>query len=357
LPSSENASVLLTTRQALPPDEARAARELATDDLLGGHALALSLAGAYLKRVRSQGFAAYVDKLRQDGLTASLEKAAKHAGYAVLDHERSIIATYKLSYDLLDPEDDIDARATELLAFASLLAPGVTVDCALMCRFLGADAEATDLAIARLLDISLLSGKFRAATDFKVHALVSDYTRFGLSSRRAGSVCVAALRTLDSLFPDNATDFWKILTPRGAADWEPLTESRQQHVASLLAHGARLAEDPENAGWMRGLSISQDNFGNVLLAKGDVSAALVEIRASFEIARRLAQQDPENAGWMRDLAVSCWKIASCTEGSDAIERLEQGLAILHRLNEKGRLSKAQENSIPMFEAKLHDLTA
>jgi hypothetical protein len=37
---------------------------------------------------------------------------------------------------------------------------------------------------------------------------------------------------------------------------------------------------------MRDLSASQDDLG-------DVPAALVEFRASFEIARRLAQQDPE----------------------------------------------------------------
>ncbi len=341
LPSAERVSVLVTTRlsevagtspwpverldvdgalrlldrrsgrdpASLDEGEASAARELA-DTVLGGHALALSLAGAYLKRVPSVGFADYLEKLRQRGLTETLEETADHVGCAVTDHDRSIVGTFKLSHDLLDPDDAVDRRARELLAVVSLLAPGVAVDRRLLYRLLSASdadvtAEDVDLAVARLLDISLLIPD--RATDVKVHALVADYVRWGLPSGESGRLCGVALGAVNALFPrDMAEHSWKILTPGGATDWEPLTGPRQQHVVSLVTHGARLSEDLDSAGWMRDLSLSQDNLGAVLLAQCDLPGALVEFRA----ARRLAQKDPDNAVWMRVLSVSHGKIGA-----------------------------------------------
>jgi hypothetical protein len=54
--------------------------------------------------------------------------------------------------------------------------------------------------------------------------------------------------------------------------------------------------DAGNAGWRRDLSVSHDRIGDVLVAQGDLPAALGEFRAGMAIARALADADPGHAG-------------------------------------------------------------
>ena len=51
-----------------------------------------------------------------------------------------------------------------------------------------------------------------------------------------------------------------------------------------------------------------NKIGDVLVAQGDLPAALTSYQASLAIAERLAKPDPGNAGWQRDLSVSHDKI-------------------------------------------------
>ena len=50
--------------------------------------------------------------------------------------------------------------------------------------------------------------------------------------------------------------------------------------------------DPDNAGWQRGLSVSYDRVGDVLVAQGNLPEALKSFRDQFAIADRLASADP-----------------------------------------------------------------
>src|SRR6202521_4136459 len=81
--------------------------------------------------------------------------------------------------------------------------------------------------------------------------------------------------------------------------------------SSMRPKGTRLgirqgltAQDRDNAGWQRDLSVSQDNVGNVLRNQEDLTGALETCRASLAIRQGLTAQDPDNAGWQRDLSVS-----------------------------------------------------
>ena len=47
-----------------------------------------------------------------------------------------------------------------------------------------------------------------------------------------------------------------------------------------------------------------DKIGDVLVAQGNLPAALKSYRDDLAIAERLAKADPGNAGWQRDLSVS-----------------------------------------------------
>ena len=54
--------------------------------------------------------------------------------------------------------------------------------------------------------------------------------------------------------------------------------------------------------------MSYDRVGDVLVAQGNLTAALQAYRDGLAIAERLAQADPGNAKWQRDLAVSHAKL-------------------------------------------------
>ena len=56
--------------------------------------------------------------------------------------------------------------------------------------------------------------------------------------------------------------------------------------------------------YQRDLSVAYDEVGNVLVAQGDLTAALQTYRDSLAIFERLANADPGNAGWQRDLSVA-----------------------------------------------------
>jgi tetratricopeptide (TPR) repeat protein len=66
---------------------------------------------------------------------------------------------------------------------------------------------------------------------------------------------------------------------------------------NAFATTERLATaDPGNAGWQRDLSVSHERIGDVLRAQGNLTAALESYQASLAIAERLAAADPGNAG-------------------------------------------------------------
>ncbi|MCP4663831.1 MAG: hypothetical protein GY856_51260, partial [bacterium] len=210
---------------------------------LGGHALAISLAGAYLSRVPSIGFAEYRARLRERGLTATLEAAGRHARAVITDHERSIVRTFELSHGLLREDDDEDELARHLLGLVAFLAPGEALDRSLLRRLLGeagstCSLEQVDLALARLHDLSLLSPTSRdpgaEAGEVSIHALVADYERWRMDPEQALQRCREALTAASTLFPDDSEEYWKILLPGGRAGMEQLTAAREKHVAVLL---------------------------------------------------------------------------------------------------------------------------
>jgi hypothetical protein len=55
--------------------------------------------------------------------------------------------------------------------------------------------------------------------------------------------------------------------------------------------------------------------------------------------------------------ISCWNVASCTTAAEATERLAQGLEILQRLDDQGRLTASEQARIPPIQAKLDELNS
>jgi len=101
-------------------------------------------------------------------------------------------------------------------------------------------------------------------------------------------------------------------------------------VAELLAEA-----DPGNAEWQEDLSIFYIKFGDALMAQGKVADALRFFRDSLAIMQQLAQVDPTNTGWRSTLSISYIKVGSALMQQDnlaeALTSFRAGLAIAERL--------------------------
>ncbi len=94
------------------------------------------------------------------------------------------------------------------------------------------------------------------------------------------------------------------------------------------------ARDPDNAEWLRDLSVSHERIGDVRRDQGDLAGALDAFQKDLDIAQRLAARDPDNAGWQRDLSVSHNKIGDVRRDqgdlAGALDAFQKDLDIAQR---------------------------
>jgi tetratricopeptide (TPR) repeat protein len=87
------------------------------------------------------------------------------------------------------------------------------------------------------------------------------------------------------------------------------TTKRQERAEDALKLlGGPAAENPNDPNYRIALSAAQNELGNILLAQGNLAAALKLFQDSVAIAERLAKADPDNAAWQGDLAISLDKV-------------------------------------------------
>jgi tetratricopeptide (TPR) repeat protein len=87
------------------------------------------------------------------------------------------------------------------------------------------------------------------------------------------------------------------------------TTKRQERAEDALKLlGGSAAENPNDPNYRIALSAAQNELGNILLAQGNLAAALKLFQDSVAIAERLAKADPDNAAWQGDLAISLDKV-------------------------------------------------
>ncbi len=242
--------------RVLPQEDHVEAKSLAAEDL-GGHPLAISLAGAYLGRVKTSSVAGYRQAMRDRGLTNQLEEAKQEVGHTVRDHESSIQATYDLSFEKLKSGDVLDALALRLLHISSFLAPWTPIDPELLGRMLRfweqpqgwiermlkfgwkpTELERIGQALARLTsDFSMLDD---AGRNVIIHPVIADYTRSRIQAEGQNNLLRALLVGALSLFPVSPEDFWRITRRSGDAGWEYLSDAREAHVISVLSRTATI---------------------------------------------------------------------------------------------------------------------
>ncbi|HUV04759.1 MAG TPA: tetratricopeptide repeat protein [Armatimonadota bacterium] len=133
----------------------------------------------------------------------------------------------------------------------------------------------------------------------------------------------------------------------------------ESYRASLAIRERLAASDPGNASLQRDLSISQEKIGDVLRAQGDLGAALESYRVSLAISERLAASDPGNAAWQRDLSVSQGKVGDVLRAQGnlgvALESYRASLAIAERLAASDPGNAEWQDDLSISQGKVGDV--
>ncbi len=155
----------------------------------------------------------------------------------------------------------------------------------------GADASRLPLQLSRDLWQTLdLAGEVRLARDEAV---------IGLALARARA---------DARPDDFAARFDLAVaqTALGASDEHggDHTAAEQSYRQALSEHRLLAARDPSNMEWQRTVGVVADRLGSMMMARGDLKAALPWLKESDEASARLVAIAPENLEWQRDLGIS-----------------------------------------------------
>jgi hypothetical protein len=92
----------------------------------------------------------------------------------------------------------------------------------------------------------------------------------------------------------------------------------------------------------------QERLGDVHLNLGNLELSRESFEESLTIRERLAEQNPENLVWQLDLVISLYKVAVMSAGDRRSEVIEEGLALVERLNEQGSLTLVQASWAELF---------
>ncbi|HKI00405.1 MAG TPA: tetratricopeptide repeat protein [Thermoanaerobaculia bacterium] len=197
LPRPSSIELLRRFRPDVPSEEA-ALNGIA--DELGDLPLALHLAGSFLERYRDSPFgqpAAYLGSLLQSGLLDHSSLQGKGSKISPTGHEAHVARTFALSFERLNPEEEIDALAIALLARAAYFASGEPIPRDLLLKTVDKEFENDDAglqthdALERLIDFGLLdTGK---AGSLVLHRLVARFARNAEAVEPARSAVEEAL--------------------------------------------------------------------------------------------------------------------------------------------------------------------
>jgi len=155
-------------------DDISAADAGAIAELLGDLPLALSLAGSYLEQYADEMFgqpATYLANLKKQLLSHR----------SLSDAERSVRATFELSYQRLNAADPVDTLAIMALARAAHLAPGEPFPRALLLATLGDATDDEEIgalradALRRLVALGLL--ELAEGGALRIHRLIAAFAR------------------------------------------------------------------------------------------------------------------------------------------------------------------------------------
>ena len=275
-----------TARQRRPAaDDKAMARELAVD--LGGLALALEHAGAYIVRHRAS-FRRYRELWQ-----GSRDKVISWSDPAVTHYPRAIAATWQTSVaQLADP-------ARRLLERLAWLAPEPVPEFLLDVPIPEDEGEDLYEALADLAAYSLAT-RDPEEPRFLVHGLVQDVTRRSLDAAASRQRVTEALGWVNAAFAGDPQDVrtWPRLDPlaphaQSVTQWadaagiaEPTARLMNQLGVLLRAKSLHAQAEPL---YRRALAIDEASFGP---DHPDVAIRLNNLAALLQATNRLAEAEP-----------------------------------------------------------------
>jgi tetratricopeptide (TPR) repeat protein len=146
-------------------------------DTLGDLPLALHLAASYLHSYRhTLAPPAYLERLRAQPVLKDASLVGGVHDPSPTRHVQNVAATFRMSYDKLDPEEPSDALAQRIFAAAGHFAPGVAIPRELLQAALQVDSpQALGPALHRLRDLGLL--ELDDAGDPRLHQLLAAFAQ------------------------------------------------------------------------------------------------------------------------------------------------------------------------------------
>ena len=138
-----------------------------------------------------------------------------------------------------------------------------------------------------------------------------------------------------------------------------LSEALVAYEAALDVQQHLAAQDPSNSAGHRDISISFDRIGDVQRARGNLDAALQAYRDSLDIAEKLAARDPTNNAWQRDLSVSFDKFGDVRRARGdldaALEAYRDSLAIREKLAAQDPTNSEWQRNLSVSFNKIGDM--
>ncbi len=168
LPSLAHCSQLV--RQIAPRLDKQSA--VAVAQAVGRLPLALQLAASFLHRYRSIPPQRYIQQLRNRSLQhPSLE--GRGVLHSPTEHVTSVSRTFAISIDQLDPANQVDAIALQLLAHAAYFAPGEPIPLAILRDSVQSDELTAIDGLERLASLGLVTNE--AGETIVMHRLVAAF--------------------------------------------------------------------------------------------------------------------------------------------------------------------------------------
>ncbi|MCB9100912.1 MAG: tetratricopeptide repeat protein, partial [Anaerolineales bacterium] len=279
---------------------------------LGDLPLALHLAGSYLYRYRRAVTpSGYLAQLQDPQLLH--HPSLQSGGISPTGHVQHVGRTFALSYDRLDPADEIDALARSLLVRVAHFAPGEPIWYKLLVKTLGLDPDRpasalkADQAFARLIELGLIETEQDKV--LRMHRLVAAFVR-----DVAKDEVEATQKAVEAVVFEETAQVNRAGLPLPLLAW-------QFHLRSVV-DVAQARQDEEGARLCTEL-------GQHLWQIGDYEGALPYYQKALQIRdKRLGQEHLATAQSLNNLGHLLYSQGKLVE---ARSYLEQALAIREKL--------------------------
>ena len=172
--------------------------------------LALHLTGSFLDTFRHSKLGTPESYLEQLGQSSALHHPSLEGEGATpspTDHEQSVSRTFAISYEQLDPEDSVDAKASAILCTSSVFCPGEKIPRELLLTTLrpgSADSTPSleeEKALIRLVSLGLLEEHGDGAV--RMHQLLAEFVlgkpHSGVAQNGVEDALVYAFRQFDDV--------------------------------------------------------------------------------------------------------------------------------------------------------------